>query len=196
MNTILFLLNNIILGASLAMDALSVSVVNGLDDPHIRRKDRLYMTGAFGLFQFLMPLLGWFFVNHTEKAFAWIVPYVPWAGFFILFILGAKMLAEGIKNRRGVKEQEGNDKGFGIRRILLQAVATSIDALSVGFVTASQKAGEALLSSLVIGVTTFFICLAGIHAGKTFGKKLSFWGQILGGIVLIVIAVRLIPLWG
>ena len=193
MNAILFLLKNIILGAALAMDAFSVSVANGLDAPHIKRKDRLFMTGAFGLFQFLMPLCGWFLVNHTEKTFETVVPYVPWAGAVILLILGVKMIVEGIGNRNGSGE-EGSTTAPGIRMILLQAVATSIDALSVGFITASQSTPEAILSSLIIGITTFLICLGGVHAGKVFGEKLSFFGQILGGVILIVIAVRLIPL--
>ncbi len=101
------------------------------------------------------------------------------------------MIVEGIRNRNCSKA-EGNGSVPGIRMILLQAVATSIDALSIGFITVSNNTPEALMSSLIIGITTFFICLGGVHVGKVFGEKLSFFGQILGGIILIIIAFRLI----
>lgn len=195
MNIVSFLLKSVLMGVALAMDAFSVSVADGLNHPEMKRTQRMYVTGAFGLFQFLMPLTGWVLVNFAEKLFSGIVPYVPYIGFLILFILGVKMMIEGWRERKNPSQEETQESVIGFRLILLQAVATSIDALSVGFVTADCSALEAFLSSAVIGVTTFFISLAGVHTGRAFGKKLSFAGQILGGIILIIIGIRLIPIF-
>lgn len=195
MDIVSFLLKSILMGAALAMDAFSVSVADGLNHPEMKRAQRMYVTGAFGLFQFLMPLTGWFLVNFAEKVFSGIVPYVPYIGFLILLILGVKMIVEGWRERKNPDDAEAKEGTIGFRLILLQAVATSIDALSVGFVTAGCSAPEAFLSSVIIGITTFIISLAGVHTGRAFGKKLSFAGQILGGIILIVIGIRLIPIF-
>lgn len=182
-----FFLNSILFGAGLAMDAFSVSLANGLNEPRMRKRKICVIAGTFALFQALMPMTGWLCVHTVEKAFSSFGKFIPWIALVLLLFIGGKMLADGVKNR------DGGDEGtkVGAAALLVQGVATSIDALSVGFTIADYDALPALAESLIIAAVTFVICVAGVLLGKKFGTKLSGKAQILGGVILIGIGIEI-----
>ena len=182
-----FFFNRILLGVGLAMDAFSVSLANGLNEPTMPKGKMVKVAGVFSGFQFLMPLIGWFCVTMLLELFSAFEPFIPWIALILLCFIGGKMLLEGI---RGCDEAE--DKcGVGLVALLVQGIATSIDALSVGFTIAHYNALEALLAALLIGVVTFFICFMGLHIGKKAGTKRAGKAGIFGGAFLIFIGIEI-----
>lgn len=182
-----FILNSILLGVGLAMDAVSVSVANGLEDPGISRKKSFGIAGTFAFFQWLMPMLGWFFVTFLLSLFRVIAPFLPFVSLALLLYIGGKLALEGIRG----DSEETPDSGISLKALLLQGIATSIDALSVGFTLASYRAAEALLSSVLIALTTFVLCLGALHAGKQVGAVLNRQAKVIGGLILIIIGARI-----
>ena len=182
-----FILNSILLGVGLAMDAVSVSVANGLEDPGMSRKKSFGIAGTFAFFQWLMPMLGWFFVTFLLSLFRVIAPFLPFVSLALLLYIGGKLALEGIRG----DSEETPDSGIGLKALLLQGIATSIDALSVGFTLASYRAAEALLSSILIALTTFVLCLGARHAGKQAGAVLNRQAKVIGGLILIIIGARI-----
>lgn len=180
-----FFFNNILLGVGLAMDAFSVAVANGLNQSCINKKRTCLVAGTFAFFQFIMPFLGWVLVATATSIFAQLQRFIPYVAFVLLCFIGGKMLLEGIKNKNNFVCKPT----LSFVALLGQGVATSIDALSVGFTISLYTLTQALIACLLIGVVTFFICLAGVIIGKTFGSKLAGKAGILGGVILIFIAV-------
>ena len=175
-----FFLNSGLLGVGLAMDAFSVSLANGLHDPHMSRRRGTIIAGTFAGFQAAMPMLGWVCVHTIVELFASFEKFIPWIALALLGYIGGKMLVEGIK---GEEAEEAAELSAGA--LFVQGVATSIDALSVGFTISEYGWGMALVCSLIIAVVTFFVCTAGLNLGKKFGTKLSGKASILGGVILI-----------
>ena len=138
---LVFFFNSILLGVGLAMDAFSVSLANGLSEPEMSKRRALTIAGTFALFQFLMPLLGWICVHTLARRFAAFERFIPWIALCLLAYIGGSMLREGI--RGGDTQQESS--GAGALALILQGVATSIDALSVGFTIADYDAAAALV---------------------------------------------------
>ena len=180
----LFYVQSLGLGFALAMDAFSVSLANGLNEPCMRRRKMCGVAGMFAFFQTLMPLLGWVLVSTLVGFFSVFEPFIPWIALGLLAYIGVKMLIEGIKNE---DECPCSQKGLGFGALVVQGIATSIDALSTGFTISEYRWYEALLCALIIGVLTFGICLAGIFIGRKSGTKLAGKAGILGGVILIVI---------
>ncbi len=183
-----FFFNNILLGVGLAMDAFSVSLANGLNEPNMKKTKITGVAGLFALFQGLMPLIGWICVHTIVQYFSWFEKLIPWIALILLCYIGGKMLYDSIKNKEG---EEAELKSVGLSALLVQGVATSIDALSVGFTIADYSLGLAVLAVLIIAVVTFFICFAGILIGKKFGTKLAGKAGILGGVILIFIGLEI-----
>ena len=181
----LFVLNSILLGAGLAMDAFSVSIANGLSEPGMNRAKASAIAGVYGGFQFLMPVLGWIFVTTVVGLFSVIKVLIPYIALGLLLFIGIKMIVECIRG----KDEEVTRK-LTLPVLLMQGVATSIDALSVGFTIAEYKWHTALLSALIIGAVTFVICLAGLYIGKRFGRVFRH-AEIAGGIILIAIGIEI-----
>ena len=184
-----FFFNSVLFGVGLAMDAFSVSVANAIADPGMKHGQRLRIAGCFAIFQILMPLLGWLCVRTIAESFT-AEKFIPWIALLLLLYIGGKMLLEGI---RGGAEEEaaGEKKTLGRGTLLLQGVATSIDALSVGFTIEQYPFAAALTESLIIGAVTLAICLAGLLLGRTIGRKLDRIAPILGGLILIGIGVEI-----
>ena len=180
--------NSILLGIGLAMDAFSVSVANGLKEPHMKNAKKFRIAGVFALFQFAMPMIGWICVSVAANYLEAFQKMTPWIALALLLFLGIKMIVEAVR-----KKDDGEEKksGTGWGTLLVQGVATSIDALSVGFVIADYSVTDALISTAIIGVITFGICLAGIFLGRKFGDKLKNRAEILGGIILICIGLEI-----
>ncbi len=183
-----FFFNSLLLGAGLAMDAFSVSLANGLNEPCMKKGKAAGVAGIFSVFQALMPLIGWLCVSTIAQKFAAFEKLIPWIALVLLGIIGGKMLIEGIKNKDCNCEEK---PAIGITGLLVQGVATSIDALSVGFTIADYNFTEAILACVLIGIVTFFICFAGIFIGKKVGTKFSGKAGIFGGAILIFIGLEI-----
>ena len=181
-------IQSIALGVALAMDAFSVSMANGLNDPGMKQKKMCVISGTFAGFQFAMPMIGWFCVTTIKELFAMFERFIPWIALILLLLIGGNMLLDGI---RGGDEEEGASSELGVKLLIVQGIATSIDALSTGFTTSVYSAFQAFISSLIIAVVTFVICIAGVKIGKKFGVKLAGKAQILGGVILILIGMKI-----
>lgn len=182
-----FYLNSILLGAGLAMDAFSVSLANGLNEPFMKKRKMLCVSGIFSLFQFAMPMIGWICVSTIAHHFRMFEKLIPWIALVLLCIIGGKMLYEGITK----KECVDGKCAVGLGALVVQGVATSIDALSVGFTISDYTPWQALLSCGIIGAVTFMICFAGIAIGKRVGTAFSGKAGILGGVILIFIGLEI-----
>ena len=191
----IFVLNSILLGVGLAMDAFSVSIVNGLNETHMSKGKTLGIAGTYAGFQFAMPMIGWFCVRTIAEAIQAFRKYIPWIALLLLLYIGGKMLLEGIRNQRAGSTEEGTtmESGteLGLTTLLMQGVATSIDALSVGFTISGYGAAKAFTASLLIAVTTLIVCLVGLRFGKKFGDKLADKATVLGGVILILIGIEI-----
>lgn len=183
-----FLITSIMLGIGLAMDAFSVSLANGLNEPCMKKRKMCLIAGMFAAFQALMPMIGWICVHTVVQYFSVFEKFIPWIALILLGFVGGKMLVEGIKN-------DSDDPCSGIKLtfwvLVIQGIATSIDALSVGFAIASYEFVEALWASVIIALVTFVICVAGVCIGRGAGTKLSGKAGILGGIILIAIGIEI-----
>ena len=182
---LMFFINSIMLGAGLAMDAFSVSVANGVSNPKMSKGKMITIAGVFGGFQFLMPMIGWFCVNTVVNYFKAFEKFVPYIALILLVYIGSKMIIESIK-KDGEKETK-----LGAGTLFIQGVATSIDALSVGFTIQKYSFLSALISCIIIFSVTFIICIAGLLIGKNFGNKYSKRAEIIGGIILIIIGIEI-----
>ena len=184
----LFYLNAIAFGIGLAMDAFCVSMANGLNEPHMKKSKSVTIAGTFGFFQIAMPLIGWLCIHTIAETFTGFQAFIPWIALILLLYIGGKMLISGIRNRDAGAEEATKT---GAAALLIQGIATSIDALSVGFTIADYSFAEALVEAVIIGIVTFAICMGGLKIGKTFGTKLAGKASILGGAILIAIGVEI-----
>lgn len=183
----LFFFNSVLLGIGLAMDAFSVSLANGLNEPAMRKKKMCGIAGVFAFFQAVMPMAGWICVHTIIQYFKVFEKFIPWIALVLLLFIGGKMIREGIKSQN----EETEKPKVGLAVLLVQGVATSIDALSVGFAIAEYGLIMAVVCALIIAAVTFVICMAGLITGKKFGTKFSNHAAILGGAILIVIGMEI-----
>lgn len=188
MNTLgTFIINSILLGVGLAMDAFSVSLANGLNAPKMSRGMRIMIPVTFGWFQFMMPVIGWFCVRSIAEAFTSFQQAIPWIALVLLLFIGGKMLIEGIKGGGDEEDEIIMKPGT----LLILGIATSIDALSVGFTIAEYDTVKAITASLIIGVVTFIISCLGLRIGQKVGTRLAGKASILGGVILIGIGIEI-----
>ncbi len=184
-----FFTKSVLLGAGLAMDAFSVSLVSGLCEPRMKKRRLCLIVGIFAFFQFFMPMVGWVCVHSLAQQFSAFQKFIPWIALALLLFIGINMLIEGVREN---KEKVGcplKPATFGA--LILQGIATSIDALSVGFTIADYTLTAALVCSLIIAAVTFAICAAGVLIGKRFGTRLAGKASILGGVILIGIGIEI-----
>lgn len=174
----------VLLAVALAMDAVAVSLARGMAAGRADRREALLLAGAFGLFQALMPLLGWL----LSSLFADLVrSAAPWIAFGLLLLIGAKMIKESF-------EDDEDDEASGrlpLLQVLGLAVATSIDAFAVGvtFAVLDVAVGPAVV---VIGVVTFVLSLVAVLVGARVGSRLGSRAELFGGVVLVLIGVRIL----
>ena len=187
-NGFMFFFNSVLLGVGLAMDAFSVSMANGLNEPCMKKRKLFSIAAIFAFFQALMPLLGWICVHTIVCYFKSLETLIPWIALILLCFIGGKMLKDGIRCDENVCEEPVK---LGLASLLVQGVATSIDALSVGFTIADYEFLPALISALIIAVVTFIICTFGLLIGKKLGSKLKNKSQLLGGAILIFIGLEI-----
>ena len=184
-----FFFNSVLLGVGLAMDAFSVSMANGLNEPKMKSGRISLIAGCYGFFQFAMPMIGWICVHTIVVYFQKFEKFIPWIALILLLYIGGKMLIEGIKG--AADENSDTEKRLSFGTLIVQGIATSIDALSVGFTIADYGALMAVAASVIIAVVTFGICIGGLIIGKTVGNKISNKATILGGVILIGIGIEI-----
>lgn len=197
MQIFMFLFNSVLLGVGLAMDAFSVSIANGLNNPTMKGFEKTKIAGTFAGFQFLMPMLGWMFVHFLLETFVQFQKWIPWIALVLLLYIGGKMIVEAFEESKEDSAGETDSKEPQLKgsvsnsELVVQGIATSIDALSVGFTIADYKWHMATLASLIIGVVTFIICKIGLKIGIKVGTSLSKKAAILGGTILIFIGIEI-----
>lgn len=183
----IFFFNSVLLGIGLAMDAFSVSLANGLNEPGMKRSKMCIISGVFGFFQALMPMIGWICVHTVVKYFRSFESFIPWIALILLLFIGGKMLIEGF----GKNEEEDEKNGVGFGALIVQGIATSIDALSVGFAISNYNLLMNLVCALIIAVVTFIISMSGLLLGRKFGTKLGNKATVLGGVILVFIGLEI-----
>lgn len=184
--SLVFFVRCLLLGVGLAMDAFSISIVDGLNEPNMKKKKSIFISAIFGLFQGMMPFIGWLCVKTIVSYFNVLTNIVPFISLGLLCFIGLKMIVDGFKEEK-IKEA----CVVGIVAIIFQATATSIDALSVGFTIANYDFIHALIASFIIALVTFIICLLGVFIGEKFSGRIKNKSTIVGGIILIVIGIEI-----
>ncbi len=176
------------LGIGLSMDAFAVSVCKGLSMRHADVKGMAICGAWFGGFQALMPLAGFLLGSLFAEA---IESVDHWIAFGLLVIIGANMLREAIL---GETESEGDGSGADLsaKTMFIMAVATSIDALAVGVSLAMVGNVNIWMAISIIGVTTFILSAVGVKVGSIFGNRFEKKAQIAGGVILILLGVRIL----
>ncbi len=184
--------SSILLGVGLAMDAFSVSLANGLNYPKMRLRKAFLISGIFAVFQAIMPLIGWVAISGFLELFNKFKPLIPWISCILLCFIGGKMLYDSIKGEDG---EDGKVKSLTIGALIVQAIATSIDALTAGINFAKDynltQYPYVLLAVSIIAVLTFVICFCGVKIGQKVGTKFSNAAGILGGGVLIFLGLKI-----
>ena len=185
--SLIFFINSILLGVGLAMDAFSISMADGLNEPKMCIRRMFLIAGVYGFFQFVMPMMGWVCIHTIVVYFNAVDKIIPGIALILLIFCGSKMVIEGTKGDEGSE----TDLRLGTGTLMIQGVATSIDALSVGVTIADYCFFMALAASLIISVVTFLICVAGLIIGKKAGTALSKKAAIFGGIILICVGIEI-----
>ena len=185
--TFTFIFNSILLGAGLAMDAFSVAMADGIREPKMSGGKLCGIAGIFAFFQALMPLIGWVCIHTVVQYFEALQSWIPWIALGLLGYIGGKMLYEGIKSQSCPIVPSS----LSLTVLLVQGIATSIDALSVGFTIASYQLLMALAAAAIIAVVTFVICVVGLFIGRKAGSCFSGKAGIIGGAILIFIGLEI-----
>lgn len=183
----MFFINSILLGVGLAMDAFSVSLANGLNEPKMRARKLCAVAFVFAFFQAAMPLIGFICVHTVVEQFKSFERFVPIIALLLLSYIGGSMIYSGVRH----KDEDAQPPKVGIIALLVQGVATSIDALSVGFTISDYDFLQALVCALIIATVTFILCVIGLKIGKNFGTKLSDKATIFGGVILVLIGIEI-----
>lgn len=174
-------------GVALAMDAFAVSICKGIKMPKLRKSHIVIIAVFFGGFQMLMPLIGWLlgsqFVQYISK-------FDHWIAFALLAFIGVKMAIESFKHDE--EDCCKCDSKLDLKELVVLAIATSIDALAVGITFALYPDINILPSISIIGIVTFVICAGGVVIGHKFGAKFKSKAELLGGIVLVIIGLKLL----
>ena len=186
------ILTMILTSVSMSIDAMTVNATNGLEEKTINQGKMVFLSFLFGLFQFEMPVLG-YFVGQTFEQY--VSAYIPWIGFGLLMLLGIKSLVDWIKEtveRKKGGSEEPREKEISVGRMFVEAIATSIDALCIGFAYMWLPIGEAMLFFGVIGITTFILSYLSILLAKWLAKWLQNWAGLLAAAVFMGIAIKIL----
>lgn len=175
-----------LIGVGLSMDAFAVSICKGLKMKKVNRLHCLVIGLFFGGFQALMPLIGWFLGRQFER---YIVSFDHWVAFLLLAFLGGKMVLEALRGQED-EEENGDYEGLHVKELFLLAIATSIDALAVG-ITFAFLSTAILPAIAIIGCTTFALSVIAVYIGNIFGAKYKDKAALAGGIILILIGVKI-----
>lgn len=184
----------LIIGVALSMDAFAVGMTNGMQEPKMKLLKMCAIAGAYALFQFLMPVLGY----YCSFAFYELVKQIaPWLSFGLLGFIGGKMVFDFFRESAGRHSPAPLQKPIGTGKVLVQALATSIDALAVGVTLLAAETADGLpfhvvFCALMIGAVTFFLSFFAVFFGRRIGDRLSDKATLLGGVILIAIGIKLL----
>ena len=173
-----------LIAVGLSMDAFAVSVCKGLSERSLRAKHYFIIGAWFGGFQALMPLIGYLLGSAFEQ---YITSFDHWVAFVLLGLIGGNMIREAFS-----KDEEEQDASFGLKTMLLLAIATSIDALAVGITFALLPDVNIFAAISLIGVTTFVLSAIGLKVGNVFGAKYKAKAEFVGGVILILIGTKIL----
>ena len=187
----MFVVNSILLGVGLAMDAFSVSVANGLNEPCMKKKKMIFIPLVFAIFQALMPMIGWICVHTIVEKFKIFESFIPWIALILLTYIGFNMIKEAREKGPTCSCECGEGEAIKFGALMIQGIATSIDALSVGFTISGHNLIQALICATIIALVTFVICLFGVIIGKKVGMKFCGKANLFGGIILILIGLEI-----
>ena len=158
----------------------------------MRRRRCFLIAGTYGFFQIIMPLIGWVCVHTITEVFSVFRRFIPWVALALLLFLGIRMIIESLRKEHSNEElNEENVEKLGVGTLILQGIATSIDALSVGLTMADYDLRFAFAESLIIGAVTFGLCMGALIFGRLLGKKIGSKAEIIGGIILICIGIEI-----
>ena len=190
---LIFFVNSVLLGVGLAMDAFSVSIANALSESRMRKSRMCFIAGVYAFFQFAMPMIGWICVHTIVEYFSKFEVLIPWIALALLLWIGGKMIWEAVHGEEDEAAEEGELSAARLTfaTLMIQGVATSIDALSVGFTIADYGLLMALVASLLIAGVTFAICMTGLLIGKKAGDKLGAKATLAGGLILVGIGIEI-----
>ena len=186
-NRLMTFLEVLLIGIGLSMDAFAVAISKGLSMRKIDYKAGLIIALFFGVFQAAMPLIGYFAAVKFER---YITAVDHWVAFGLLLLIGGKAIIEAVKDLRS-EEKEEEDFRLKFGELIVLAVATSIDALAVGISFAFLSV-NIWKSITIIGITTFIISFFGVLIGNRFGAKFKTKAEITGGIILILIGIKIL----
>ncbi len=180
----------LLLAAGLAMDAFAASLCKGLAVGSLRVRQALAVGGMFGVFQAVMPLVGYCFAQTFRS---WIEQVDHWVAFLLLAFLGLRMIAESRANTPEATPQDGENRPFALRSLLPPAFATSVDALAVGVAFALSGTYRGILFTVsVIGVVTFALCCVGVYVGNLCGMRFRAKAELVGGLLLLLIGTKIL----
>lgn len=190
---LIFFVNSVLLGVGLAMDAFSVSIANALSESSMKKSRMCFIAGVYAFFQFSMPMIGWICVHTIVEYFSKFEVLIPWIALALLLWIGGKMIWEAVHGEEDEAAEEGELSAARLTfaTLMIQGVATSIDALSVGFTIADYGLLMALVASLIIAGVTFAICMTGLLIGKKAGDKLGAKATLAGGLILVGIGIEI-----
>lgn len=177
------ILEIVLLGIGLAMDAFAVSICKGLSMKKMNWKNAMIIAFYFGVFQAIMPAIG-YFLGTTFESFVTTIDH--WLAFILLSIIGGNMIKESFDN----EEEKKNDR-VDFKTMIVLALATSIDALAVGITFAFFDV-NLILAISIIGVITFFVSLLGVKVGNRFGDKYQNKAELMGGIILVLLGIKIL----
>lgn len=187
-------LNIFLVSVSMSVDAMTVNATNGIKNEKIKKYKLVLIGLVFGIFQFVMPLIGYFvayaFKNYLEQ----IKTAIPWIAFALLLFLAINSFVEFIKDRKKADEElkQEYNSNISLWNVFTQAIATSIDALCIGFVYCTYSIPQALIVFTCIGVVTFILsALCGLFANKL-AKLLENWASLIAAIVFVVVGVKIL----
>ena len=191
---LIFFVNSVLLGVGLAMDAFSVSIANALNESQMKKSRMCFIAGVYAFFQFAMPMIGWICVHTIVEYFSKFETFIPWIALVLLLWIGGKMIWEAVHGESEDEKSNGSastSAKLTFATLLIQGVATSIDALSVGFTIADYGLLMAFAASLIIAAVTFAICMTGLLIGKKAGDKLGSKATLIGGLILVGIGIEI-----
>ncbi len=186
-NVLMSFIEVLLIGIGLSMDAFAVALCKGLSMRKFNWKAGVVIAAFFGFFQAFMPWIGWLVCRNFEK---YITRFDHWIAFVLLAFIGGKMLFDAIKEMKNPGEEEAEFK-LKVGELFVLAIATSIDALAVGISFAFLSIN--IWSSItIIGISTFILSFIGVVIGNKFGAKFKTKAEIIGGVILILIGLKIL----
>lgn len=181
--------NIVLTSLSMSVDAMTVSAVDSIQEKNMKKTKSILIALVFGLFQFIMPLIG-YFIGYSFKDI--LEAYIPWIAFSLLTLLSIKSLIDWIKDRKKKDDGEEVNKKISILEILVQGISTSIDALCIGFVYLNLNIANAMIVFSIIGITTFLLSLLTSIFGNLLANKLEKWAGLIAAIVFLAVGLKIL----